>query len=289
MRRTLCGSALALASLNREVSSPQWASFFVDATCNALLSGPAADTYAFGETRYANCLDLVRAVEASGHEIAVHHHPVDAPSTWDGFTDATMWEADRDRDGVSESYFADGGGPFGPDPYHLGDVEDMMAYLDALPAGGAGQIVSATTEEYPSSVRYSTAGGNDPFGGDEHWGDLASVPCVATYGEHSVWQLRMRLYTSAANQGTVREVELPAALASSLVSFDRAASLGFVTHAKNVAETGVEPFEALFDTLAEAGIRTRTVATVMEGYPETADDPSDMGESWHCPPTQAHD
>lgn len=259
----------------------QW-SVYVDADeCMALLAGVPGGQYEYQGVGYESCHDLVRAIEANGHEIAMHHHPLTAPSSWDGFTNQTSWTADRDHDNVDETYHVDGSGPDGSDPWYLGDLDAMMAYHDSIPVGGRSNIVSATTEEYPTEILFSAAGGPEAYVDADTPGDLVSAPCATDFEGYWVWQIRMRSYTSPRLHDTV-QAELPKALADFDGFGDEPWVVGFVTHAKNVGDIGIDPYQDLFDQLTSSGLTLETVNQVMGHYSYTADDAGLADSSRHC-------
>ena len=262
--------------------SPQWASYLMSSECDSRLLTDKTGALAYGSTSHSRCIDLIREMEGTGHEMALHHHPLEAASGWDGFTDESQWTADRDDDGVDEVYFSDGGGLNGPDPFYLGTLVDMMDLLDALPMGGENQILSATTEEFPDSVRYSAAGGYLAYEGPDEPGHLVSRPCATSYNGHGVWQLNMRLFTTDTGQRAVLNTELPAAVSDFAVTKEGAYSMGFVTHAKNVDETGSTSYEQLFTELNDLNLSLQTLSEVMESDVRTATDPLSAEDSSEC-------
>jgi hypothetical protein len=253
----------------------QWAAWITD-------EGSLIDEEYRGAS-YTSPLELLRAFEAQGHELAIHHHPLTAPSSWDGFTDEDEWTGDRDGDGTEETYFADGGGPNGVDPWYHGDMEAFMARLSPIPAEGGGALVGGTTEEWPEGFSWSASGGPADYIGRDEPGDLVSRPCAAQHGERWLWQLRMRSFTNTGDQILVMNKELPAALSAFEGDPQRWAT-GTVTHAKNVDETGIAQYESLFQQLADAGLRMARLQDVMGSFPHTRDDPSGAGEDLLCPP-----
>ena len=182
--------------------------------------------------------------------------------------------------GQGETYFADGGGPSGPDPFFLGTTEDLLALISPISANGT--VVSATTEEYPGGVIHSAAGGPEDYVGPGEPGDLLSQPCVYDFDGHRVWQLRMRSYTSGVIQDEVRDEELPVAIAEYEGSPDGAWSTAFVTHAINVDETDIGQYELLFSLLDSHGITLENLSDVMARYPYTATPPDLADVTYIC-------
>ncbi len=260
----------------------QWASYVQHPDCVVPDDGDGDEQYEYLGAEYEDCLDLIRAYEAAGHEIAMHHHPITAPATWDGYTDLESWEADRDHDGTDEVYFADGGGPNGPDPLHLGDIAEMMSLIDGVPASG--QVHTATSEEYPPDVQISAAGGPAEYTDLADPGDLVSEPCATSIEGHGVWQVRMRTFTNDLAQDIVMIDELPVAFADLAAAPDGPYTLGFVTHAINVQETGVPQYEALFAQLAAEGVILDGLQDVVDSYAITAGDPDQASPDDLCPP-----
>jgi len=262
--------------------TPQWAAYVVDEGCVVPPDQAPGPGVQYQGEEYSNCLSLIRAIEANGHELALHHHPLTAPSTWDGFTNETSWTADREDEPGEEAYFADGSGPSGPDPYHLGDIEDLMAWLDQLPASGPGSIVTATTEEFPGSIRFLSSGGPQAYQSFDEPGDFVSRPCATNVGGRDLWQVRMRLFTSKSAQNMVLVEELPKAIADH-DGREGPYAVGFVTHAKNVQQTGIEGYVALFEQLQSLGLTLERTQDVFGHYPMTAQDPAAAPQHARCP------
>jgi hypothetical protein len=260
----------------------QWASYVQHPDCVVPDDADGDGQYEYRGLEYADCLDLMRAYEVTGHEIAMHHHPITAPATWDGYTDLLSWEADRDHDGADELYFADGGGPNGPDPLHLGSIAEMMLLVDGVPASG--QVSSATSEEYPPYVQVSAAGGPTEYVDMAEPGDLVSTPCAADFDGHGAWQVRMRSFTNNTHQDDVMIDELPRALVDVEAAPEPPYTLGFVTHAINVQETGVDQYQTLFTQLSAASLFLEPLVDVVGSYAVTSDDPGQAAPDDQCPP-----
>ncbi|MGC6494533.1 MAG: hypothetical protein ACON5B_16985 [Myxococcota bacterium] len=259
--------------------TPQWARYILGGTCTMPTEARDATAGTAGDMS-ATCLDAVREMEAHGHEIAVHHHPVTAPAGWDGFTDEATWQADRDGDGLDEVYFSDGGGPHGADPWYLGNLDALMGWIEPVPADG--RLWTATTEEFHPSLSYSMAGGPVPWSSGNAWGDLVSTPCVQSYPQQHVWELRMRLFTTPSVQRAVLDDELPGALAWGAAEAERAHAVALVTHAKNVADGGLDAYEELFSTLAVHGLVARSVEEVMGQLIGDSEEFSSVPEALSC-------
>ncbi len=259
----------------------QWAFFVQHSDCVLPDDGDADPAYAYQGGAYPTCLSLVRAFEAHGHEIALHHHPFEVPATWDGYTDLESWQDDRDLDGVDETYHADGSGPHGPDPHYLGTSADLQSLVVAIPTSGT--VLSATTEEYPDGdLVYESVGGPHLYVGPDDRGDLVGQPCARNASGHSVWQLRMRAYLETEVQDVVRDEELPAAVADLEGSADGAWTLGFVTHPLEVYETGEAQYTLLFSQLDALGLRLERLADVMAYYSCTGTAPDEAGPEYRC-------
>ena len=243
--------------------SAQWASYVSDPACAVPDDGDSDGGYAYGGSERDSCLALVRAWEANGHELAMHHHSEDAPATWDGFSN-------------------------GPDrPRRLGDLGDRMNYVNAIPQSGS--VISGTSEEFPAGgggFRFTAARGPTPYENADERGDLASVPCAWSEDSHDVWRFRMRSFTNLGVQGTVTNEELPAALADLESSPNGPYTLGFVTHAKNVDDTRLSNYADLFSALSGTGIRLERLQDVGGYYGWTDDDPANAGAEHQCPPDE---
>ena len=93
----------------------------------------------------------------------------------------------------------------------------------------------------------------------------------------------MRLFTSASAQEAVLGGELPLALQDLESADSDAAVLAFVTHALNVEEEGLVAYEQLFSALSEKGIAVQSTASVMAGFPMTANSAGEADPVWACP------
>ena len=228
----------------------QWAAHIASPLCELPPGeGLSPEGYAYQGEDYEDCLSLVRAFEAHGHEIALHHHPESAPASWDGFSNEL-------EDAKKQGY--------------LGSVDDLLAYVAAVPLGGAQAITAATTEEFPSGahhIRVTSARGPTPYEGPEALGDLASRPCAFEEGGARVWRMRMRTLAPT------HAVELSQA-ARELSQTSPAYTAGFVTHAKDV-EGSHETYTALFSQLDSLGITLQALSEVVAryGYTQGAPDP----------------
>ncbi len=259
--------------------TPQWSAYVASPECRVPDDGDGTHTYR--GRAYDGCDVLLLAMEAHGHEIALHHHKLTAPSTWDGHTDETSWEADRGAG--TRTYFADGSGPAGPDPWFLGDVAAMYDAVDALTAMGGDTVTSATTEELPPQIRYTAGGGgSEPYVDETEPGGLVCQPCVEQYGDVWTWDFRMRKFSTIGIQRVVLESELDNALTDhAVVGGDW--TMGFVTHAGNVMDTDPANYAALFEMLSLAGIKMQGLESVAGRYEYTATDPALADPSLLCP------
>ena len=257
--------------------SPQWAAHIASEDC---VVPAAADALTSSSADFDSCLALAHGIEARGHELALHHHPLSGGSTWDGYTAEEVWTADRDGDGTDETYFADGGGPSGPDPWYLGTVDAMVEAVAGITSSGI--IRTATTEEFHPMLTFSMAGGPSAYSSLESPGDLVGEPCATAYGDHWVWELRMRLFTSATAQASLLSTELPAALDDLTSEAPAPKALGFVTHAINVDETGLSGYEELFSQLTANGMDLEPVSEVMARFSSTDADASAAPEESRC-------
>ena len=246
--------------------SAQWASYVAAPACVIPDDGDADGSYEYDGAELGSCLALARAWEAHGHEIAMHHHPKDVPATWDGFSND------------------DSGGPGS-----LGDLNDLMEYVNAIPVGGAGSVISATTEEFPTAgggFRFTAARGPTAYVDADDRGDLASTPCAWSEDGHDVWRFRMRSFTSQRIHPTVTNDEVPSALADLANSPDGPYTLGFVSHVKDVADSRLSDYTDLFSLLSVSGIRLERLRDVAAHYSWTAGDPGDDAGAHACPPDE---
>jgi len=238
----------------------QWAAHVLSTDC-ALPGPPGAGDYVYQGASHADCLDLVRAFETHGHEIAFHHHPEDAPNNWDGFTNTAP-----------------------PHPQgHLGTVDDLMDWVEQVPVGGIDTLTAGTTEEYPSThaLRFMSARGPTPYVNATERGDLASTPCAWSEDGNEVWRWRMRSYS---NDHSLVRGELQAA-AADLATVPGPWTAGFITHAKDVDGDLVE-YVQLFDALSQLNLVMEGLSTVASHYDWTDEDPI-PGGTHDCPADEA--
>ena len=66
-----------------------------------------------------------------------------------------------------------------------------------------------------------------------------------------------------------------------------AITLGFVTHASNVNETGLGGFEELFEMLSAGGVVLQGLTAASETYGHVAGDPSTAAPEHRCGPDEA--
>jgi len=242
----------------------QWASYVASGDCVVPDDGDADGGWYYDGQERNTCLELVRAWEGADHEIAMHHHRSGAPASWDGFSN----------------------GPPVDHPHYLGDMLDLMAFVDQLPAAGPGSVLSATSEEFPvgpNSLQFTSARGPTPYVGPADGGDLASTPCAWTEDDHWVWRWRMRSFTSDLAQQVVLQDELPQALIDLPGHAEGPFTLGFVTHAKNVTDTSIVGYEQLFGDLAGAGVTLEGLAGVASWYVHTMGNPEQAEPDLACP------
>lgn len=239
----------------------QWAAHIASPLCELPKSeGLSPGGYAYRGEEYGDCLSLVRAFEAHGHEIALHHHPESAPASWDGFSNS---QEDAEKQG------------------YLGSVDDLLAYVAKLPKGGAQAINAATTEEFPSgphNIRVTSARGPTPYEGPDALGDLASRPCAFEEESDRVWRVRMRTLAPT------HAAELAQA-ADELSEVSPPLTVGFVTHAKDV-DGAIGTYESLFTQLEALGIQLEALSAAVAHYPYTEAAPDPEGE-YACPADEA--
>ena len=226
---------------------------------------PAQDSMPSGAYEYngvvhRSCLELVRAFEAGGHEVALHHHPLGAPASWDGFT--------NDFSALSSAQRGE----------YLGTVDDLLTTVSAIPLGGQDSIRAGTLEEFPASahaVRFTGARGPTPYVSASERGDLASIPCSWKEDDSPVWRFRMR----SLGEDALTELDRAAV---DLVGSGTEYTVGFVTHAIDAAGPDGVPYERLYAQLDEAGIALQPLSEVGALYGYTARAPEDDREH-ACP------
>lgn len=164
--------------------SPQWIQWIGDPNCTV-----PADVAAYAGVPQ-DCALWWREVKASGHEIGWHHHTVTgSPMTWDGFTDETTWEADRNMDGTLETYGTEAGMRL--DPYYVGDMQDLLDVVEQDPA----RVISSTKWAPGSQADTVISAGADPWIAKDEPGHLVRAPCAAQLPgddeDHSPWVWRL--------------------------------------------------------------------------------------------------
>lgn len=251
----------------------QWAHYVKSSLCT--VPGKAAKRYGVDD-----CLSLVRVWEANGHEVAVHRHPVWQPAVWDGYTNNASWTADRNGDGVVETY-----GVQGPksDPWYLGSVADVEALVAGL--SRSGKVVSGCGAEFDgpgTSVKYVGAGSGAGYTSKAVPGDMISQPCARNNNDGSwVWEVRYRSVHKGSGTGVV-STELPNALRDYAGGSDGPWVLGMVSHAKDAAEVGIPTYEDIFDQLSDAGVKLVALSEVM-GHFDNAKVAAGSGAQPACP------
>ena len=95
----------------------QWAHHLQSSECLLpFQEGSLPGSYAYQGELVDSCTGLVHALEANGHEIALHHHPAGAPASWDGYSNTP---------------------PTGPEQLnYLGTVDDLLERVGQLSANG---------------------------------------------------------------------------------------------------------------------------------------------------------
>ena len=242
--------------------TPQWANHLTGTDCETPDDGDGDDQYQYGETEYSVCLDLIRAIEADGHAIAFLHHSQSAPASWDGYGHGNISE-----------------------PHYLGNLSDAKGEVDALSATGGSSVVSGSSQEFPAgggNISFTSARGWDSYVDADDRGDLASKPCAWTEDNNSVWRMRMRSYTNSTNHDIVRS-EVTQAIVDLTESDEDGWTLGFISQAKDVGETEILDYGALFDLLSDSGITLETLPQVAAHYNWTAGDPADDDGTHACP------
>ncbi len=185
--------------------------------------------YALGNPE---ALAQLRAWEAEGHEIAVHHHGV-SHAAWDGYTNAPGY-ANR--------------------PTYRGTMEDAMTLLNQLPADGPPVTGGKTDEEtdWPASLRFATGAGGMMFGGG-----LLSTPAAVNYNSVTVTQI--------ANQGYQLSRGPAASLEEILNTVQSAAPgevIGIVSPPFDFWDHQ-SAFEDMFSQLQAVGVNIQTVKTIL--------------------------
>ncbi len=184
---------------------------------------------------HPEALAQIRAWEAEGHEIAVHHHGV-SHAQWDGYTNTPGYQ---NRQG------------------YRGTMDEAMALLNQLPADGIPLTGGMTDEEtdWPATLIYATGGAGMSGGG------LRSTPAAATYNGVNVTQVN--------NQGFVLSRGPAATLEEIQAAVEGAAPgevIGIVTHPFDFWAHQDE-VEELFRSLQGAGVTIQTVSTILGENP----------------------
>jgi len=177
-------------------------------------------------------LAQVRAWEAAGHEIALHHHGLSHPE-WDGYTDAPGHTHD---------------------PRYRGTMADALALVAGLSANGSITTAGMTDEttDWIAPLRLTTGGAGKAGGA------LLSVPTAVSYRGIAVTEVLNRGY--AMDKGPTASLD---EIRQAIVSASPDEVLGIVTHPYDF---GRDPaaFDDLFATLAAAGVRLTTVRSILE-------------------------
>ncbi len=237
----------------------QWAHYLHSSECLLPLQVESPPgTYVYHGEIVDSCLELVRALEANEHEIALHHHPAGAPASWDGYSNTL---------------------PTGPEQLnYLGTVDDLLELVGKLSVNGIQGITSCTTEEFPEGehfIRVTSGRGPTPYVDGENRGDLVSTPCAWVEDGNPVWRLRMR------SAKTLKMEELDRAFAD-LETSEGLYTVGLVTHGKDIADLGLAHVEKILLRLEEEGIVLRGLTHVAETYSFAKFLP-DTASPWACP------
>ncbi|HJP40091.1 MAG TPA: hypothetical protein QGF35_00075, partial [Dehalococcoidia bacterium] len=181
----------------------------------------------------AESLTEMRGWEATGHEIALHHHGV-SHVAWDGYTNAVGYQHRED---------------------YRGTVDDAVALLQAVSRRG-GPVTAGMTDEdtdWHPDLAYATGGSGQDGGG------LMSVPMLQEYRGTTVTQVFYQGYSlDRSIEASLDDIE------SALANAKSDEVIGFVTHPFDYVRNP-ESFKALFDLLAQYGVTLDTVATILDG------------------------
>ncbi len=180
-------------------------------------------------------LAQVRSWQLLGHEIGGHHHSVEAPGVWDGYTDL--------RPGTF----------YRPEPY-LGTMADYKALLDQLVGsdGLKSGCIPSSDYELPYGVLHITDGHDV----NTH---AVSQPSFEIHNKYGVWFLGHGLLSNPPDLVDLKA--LHAATSSPDV-------LGAVTHVFNYAGNP-SLITDWFDYLAGVdplGTHSKTVSEILSGY-----------------------
>jgi len=206
-----------------------------------LLFNPQWATYILdNEERLA----LVRQWESHGHELGVHCHGVNTQVNWNGYTN-------NDEYKIRQEY--------------LGTMQDMMDLLNRLPVSGQ-MKTSATTDDsseidYPPGIIY------DVDGGASEYEDLVSTPFALTWGDSELIGLKHARFTDAAGSGISVGTD---DILTAMQEYEEGQVLGIVFHTFEYYDNP-GPYDLLFAFLAERGVHTKTVSSILEESFITAD------------------
>lgn len=195
-----------------------------------LLLNPQWATYILADnTRLA----LLRAWEANGHEIGLHHHGPHM-GAWDGYTDQ---------------------GDFFNDPEFIGKIKNMMDLMKRLPASGTIRVAGIpdidADLEYPAGILYDVDGG---------WNgviDLVSSPSKISWNNHVMTHLSHARYgkSTVGINVSLEEIE------QAIDSVSEGEIIGIVFHSFEYADNP-EIFNILFAFLSAQGVQTKTIPEI---------------------------
>jgi len=199
-----------------------------------LLFNPQWATYILENDK----LTEVRTWEANGHEIGVHHHGPSYGSLWNGYTDKSGYESNRE---------------------YIGTIEDMMNLLNQLPASGqvvTGGIAKEADEQYdyPDGILYDVEGTAN--------GDILSTLTPIMISGHSVTQLTHKKFGQTEDQifqGTPATVN---DIADALIRAESGQVIGIIFHVHEFEEIKSD-LEDLFELYSEKDVHVKSVKEIM--------------------------
>lgn len=212
-------------------------------------------------------LDILRQWQASGHEIAAHHHGATHGWEWDGYTNLseTEWQKTRhevyDRSGQDKKIVQALVKQNNLGEKYLGDMDDYMLLYEKL--AGSEKIFTMSMgpdrkTDWPEEIPYSLDNIVMLPNGDYNIGGTAIVKLKKEiYSGHNVSEIDMR-FIENMNEVEKAEEEYSRALPDNVI--------GVVTHIEDFARDPNVPraWMEFINKKDLSGERNKTVAEVME-------------------------
>ncbi len=199
----------------------------------------------------ASRLTQVRSWQANGHELALHHHSRDHPTEWDGYSNTPPPQQN-------------------PNSPYLGNMTDLMALMNQLPASG--NIVTSASDgretDWHQSLLYSAESGVKTIA------DLVSQPVINTYAGSEVTTVTKAGYKV---HFTSYEAQLTTDFIDSKLNLTTSEDIvGFVIQNETFSDYLAE-LQDLFDTLERRAIPMRSLGDILANYEVETNGTNDSG------------